>query len=157
MTSVQDAAQLLKDLGLEPAPAKAPPAWMTPVNCHGNIGYLSGQVAFGPSGDLIAVGRLGDEVTLEAGIQCARQAAANAIAALERSLGDLSRIACLQKVTVFVACTGDFHRQPEVANGASDVLFAVLQDRGRHARSAIGVAALPLGSPVELELSFALA
>lgn len=157
MTPQQETVRRLGELGLVPAPAKEPPGWMTPVNCHANMGYLSGQVAFGPSGELIAEGRLGDDVSLDIGIQCARQAAANAIAVLERSLGDLGLIAALQKLTVFVACTGDFRRQPEVANGASEVLYAVMQERGRHARSAIGVAALPLGSPVEIELSFVLA
>lgn len=146
----------LEAIGLVAAPAGTPPDWMTPVNLHGHHGYVSGQVAFGPDGTLIAQGRLGESIGMDVGVQCARQAAANALAVLERALGDLDAIAHLQRLMVYVACEPGFISQPDVANGASEVFFSVLADRGRHARTAIGVAALPLGSPVELDLTFAL-
>lgn len=154
MNSQSTCATLLESLGLVAVSGATPPDWMTPVNLQGRHGYVSGQVAFGSDGTLLAQGRLGDEVSLEIGIECARQAAANALAVIERTLGSLDAIDHLQRLMVYVACTPEFVRQPEVANGASEVLFAVLKDRGRHARTAIGVAALPLGSPVELDVAF---
>ncbi len=142
----------LDDLGLTPAPATTPPQWFEPVAVHGRYAYLAGQVPFGPDGALLATGRLGDGIDVDQGVACARQCAANGLAVLSRSLGGLARVERILKVTVFVASASAFGDQPVVANGASEVLYAVLGDAGRHARSAVGVAALPLSCPVEVEL-----
>jgi enamine deaminase RidA (YjgF/YER057c/UK114 family) len=146
----------LDDLGLTPAPATTPPEWFEPVAVHGRYAYLAGQVPFGPDGGLLATGRLGDGISLEGAVACARQCAANGLATLSRALGGLDRIERIVKVTVFVSSAPGFAEQPVVANGASEVLFAVLGDAGRHARSAVGVASLPLDCPVEVELVAAL-
>jgi len=142
----------LEALGLTPAPASTPPEWFEPVAVHGDAAYLAGQVPFGPDGALLTTGRLGDSVDVPGGVACARQCAANGLATLSRALGGLDRIERILKVTVFVASAPGFGDQPTVANGASEVLFAVLGERGRHARSAVGVASLPLTHPVEVEL-----
>lgn len=147
----------LDDLGLTPAPATTPPAWFEPVAVHGRYAYLAGQVPFTADGSLLATGRLGDDVDVATGVACARQCAANGLAVLSRGLGGLGRIERVLKVTVFVASAPGFGDQPVVANGASEVLHAVLGDAGRHARSAVGVAALPLTCPVEVELVAVLA
>lgn len=154
-----------------PAPAATPPSWFRPVafdspgqagpgqvgpgqvgpGPDGGCAFFSGQVPFDHTGSLIAVGRLGVDVDLATGVRCARQCAVNLLAALVRSGAGLDRVRLL-KLTVFVASAPDFTDQPIVANGASELLVEVLGDRGRHARSAVGVAALPLGAPVEIEL-----
>jgi enamine deaminase RidA (YjgF/YER057c/UK114 family) len=142
----------LADLGLVPSPATEPPPWFEPVARDGAIAYVSGQVAFGSDGALIATGLLGQGISTQLGQDCARQCAANALRALSDGLNGLQALDRIIKLTVFVASTADFTEQPVVANGASETLHAVLGSQGRHARSAIGVAALPLGSPVEIEL-----
>lgn len=142
----------LADIGLVPSPAAEPPSWFEPVARDGAIAYVSGQVAFGSDGALIATGVLGQQVSTKLGQDCARQCAANALRALSEALDGLASVHRIIKLTVFVASTPDFTEQPVVANGASETLHAVLGPRGRHARSAVGVAALPLGSPVEIEL-----
>lgn len=142
----------LDDLDLIPAPPATPPAWFEPVAVHGPYAYLAGQVPFGADGGLLATGRLGDDVDVATGVACARQCAANGLAVLSRSIGGLERVERILKVTVFVASAPGFGDQPLVANGASEVLHQVLGDAGRHARSAVGVAALPLSCPVEVEL-----
>ena len=147
----------LEVLGLIPAPATDAPAWFTPVSQEGPLAFLSGQVAFGSDGALLAKGLLGVGISTEIGVQCARQCGANALATLSRELGGLHRIQRILKVTVFVASAPDFIDQPIVANGTSEVLYEVLGAGGRHSRSAIGVASLPLSSPVEVELIAALA
>lgn len=147
----------LADLGLVPFPGAEPPAWFEPVARDGDLAYVSGQVAFGADGALIAAGTLGAEVTPDVGYECARQCAANALQAMSRALDGLDSIRRIVKLTVFVASAAGFTEQPRVANGASETIAAVLGARGRHARSAIGVASLPLGSPVEIELVVAIA
>lgn len=142
----------LADLSVTPAPPTTPPEWFEPVAVDGRYAYLAGQVPFGPDGALLATGRLGAEVDIDTGVACARQCAANGLAVLSRSLGGLDVVERVLKVTVFVASAPGFGEQPLVANGASEVFFAVLGPAGRHARSAVGVAALPLSCPVEVEL-----
>ncbi|WP_208814866.1 RidA family protein [Micromonospora echinofusca] len=135
-----------------PCPPAAPPPWFRPVSIAGGHAYLSGQVPFDADGRLLAVGRLGAEVDLATGVRCARQCAVNLLAVLARTPPGLAGVDQLLKLTVFVACAPDFTAQPEVANGASELLAEVLGEHGAHARSAIGVASLPLGAPVEIEL-----
>lgn len=129
-----------------------PPADATvrPLIRTGDLVMLSGQVAL--VGDqLLAVGRVGDDVDIETAQRCARQCTLNLLGRLREELGTLERITKVVKVTVFVASAPGFREQHVVANGASDVIRKVLGESGRHARAALGVAELPLGSPVEVE------
>lgn len=117
---------------------------------HDRLLLLSGQVAFKGS-ELMAVGRLGDDIDVETGQACARQCAINLLGRTAELLGSLSEVEAVVKLTVFIASAPGFREQHIVANGASDVFRTILGDTGVHARSAIGVAELPLGSPVEVE------
>jgi enamine deaminase RidA (YjgF/YER057c/UK114 family) len=140
----------LRELGVDlPAPA-APVAAYVPCVRTGNLVYVSGQV---PSvdGKPTHLGHLGDDVDLEAGRAAARTCAVNVLAALKAELGELSRVRRVVKVTGFVASTPDFTDHPKVVNAASELFGEVFGDAGRHARAAVGVAALPLGVPVEVE------
>lgn len=117
----------------------------------GSLLYLSGQLPF-ENGQLVCKGSLGDAVSLEEGYRAARQVAINALAIIKGEVGSLDRVERVVKVVGFVASTPDFHDQPKVINGASDLLLDLFGDRGCHARSAVGTNALPLGSPVEVEM-----
>jgi enamine deaminase RidA (YjgF/YER057c/UK114 family) len=117
----------------------------------GNYVFTSGQLPM-RGGELITTGKVGGEVSAEMGTECARQCALNALAAVKAEIGELSGVARVVKATVFVASTPDFTGQPGVANGASELLGDVFGDAGKHARSAVGVTALPLDAPVEVEL-----
>jgi enamine deaminase RidA (YjgF/YER057c/UK114 family) len=101
---------------------------------------------------MLATGKLGAAVSEEQGYECARQCALNALAAIKAEIGELSQIKRVVKAVVFVASTPDFTAQPQVANGASELLGEVFGEAGKHARSAVGVASLPLDVPVEVEL-----
>ena len=107
-------------------------------------------------GELTCQGRLGDTVTVAEGRQAAAVCVLNALAVLEVALGSLDRVARVLTVTGFVASMPDFHQQPAVVDGASAVLADVFGDAGRHTRSAVGVAALPRGGAVEIEVTVAL-
>lgn len=117
---------------------------------HDRLLVLSGQVAFLGS-DLMATGRLGEEIDVEMGQACARQCAINLLGRTRELLGTLDRVEQVVKLTVFVASAPGFREQHLVANGASQVFRDILGDAGRHARSAVGMAELPLGTPVEVE------
>lgn len=134
-------------------PDVAPPAgaYVPAARC-GDLVQTSGQLPF-VAGELAAVGKLGDEITAETGYDLARISIINALAAVKSVLGDLDDIAEVVKVTGFVNSTPDFTAQPTVLNGASELLGEVFGKSGEHVRSAVGVAALPLGSPVEVELT----
>jgi enamine deaminase RidA (YjgF/YER057c/UK114 family) len=141
----------LAALGLDvPAVAK-PVAVYVPALRSGNHVYTSGQLPM-RDGELILTGKIGGDVTPEQGVECARQCALNAIAAVRAEVGDLSAVKRVVKVVAFVASTPDFTGQPGVANGASELLGEAFGDAGRHTRSAVGVAVLPLDAPVEVEL-----
>jgi len=103
------------------------------------------------NGELIHHGRVGSEITLEQGQQCARACAINLVAQMKVAAGELSDVAAIVKLTVFVASADGFGEQHLVANAASELLTEIFGEAGRHARSAIGVAGLPKGSPVEAE------
>jgi enamine deaminase RidA (YjgF/YER057c/UK114 family) len=103
-------------------------------------------------GELVTTGKVGGAVTPEQAQECARQCVLNALAAVRAEVGDLSAVKRVVKVVAFVASTPDFTGQPGVANGASELLGEVFGEAGRHARSAVGVAVLPLDAPVEVEL-----
>ena len=142
----------LAELGIELPPASAPVASYVPtVSTEGALVFVAGQVPL-EDGKPMATGRLGAELTPEEGARWARRAALQVVAALRAEVGDLDRVARIAKVTVYVACADGFTEQPQVANGASDVLVEIFGDAGRHARASVGVNALPLGVPVEVEL-----
>lgn len=133
-----------------PAPSTKPIVEQVVVD--NGVAYVSGQVAF-VGGDQPLLGKVGADVTVEQAAAEARKAAANALYRLVAALGSLDSVERILKVTVFVNGVDDLTEHPAVANGASALLTEVLGDRGRHARSAIGVASLPLGVPVEVELT----
>jgi enamine deaminase RidA (YjgF/YER057c/UK114 family) len=150
----QSVEQRLGALGIVLPTPTVPSANYVPTVLSGGQLYVSGQVPVGPSG-LQWRGRLGEAVSLTDGQAAARQCAINILAQAKAALGNLDRIVRLVKVVGFVASTPDFHDQPKVINGASDLFVEVLGENGRHARSSIGVAALPQGAPVEVEAIFA--
>lgn len=140
----------LQELGISlPAPA-VPVAAYIPCVRTGNLVYVSGQVPT-VDGKPTHLGHLGGEVGLEDGRAAARTCAINVIAALKAELGQLSQVRRIVKVTGFVACTPEFTDAPKVINAASELFGEAFGDAGRHARAAVGVAALPLGVPVEVE------
>ena len=140
----------LQELGVSlPAPA-VPVAAYVPCVRTGSLVYVSGQVPV-LDGKPSHLGHLGDNVDLEDGRAAARTCAVNVLAALKAELGELSRVRRVVKVTGFVASTADFTDHPKVVNAASELFGDAFGDAGRHARAAIGVAALPLGVPVEVE------
>ena len=122
-----------------------------PVVIVDGFAYVSGQIATDAESELVATGRVGAEVDVDVAVRCAEACARNVLHRLEELPGGLDALDRLVKLTVFVAAGPGFDRPHVVANGASQVLLAALGERGEHARSAIGVASLPLGSPVEVE------
>jgi enamine deaminase RidA (YjgF/YER057c/UK114 family) len=141
----------LKELGLDiPTPA-APAANYVPFVTSGRHVFLAGQITLW-NGELRHVGKLGDTIALKEGQEAARICALNLIAQAKAACdGDLDRVARWIKIAGFVNCTPDFAEQPKVMNGASDLLVQVFGDRGRHARAAVGVAALPFNVAVEVD------
>lgn len=143
-------AERLDALGLTLPKAAAPAANYLPAVIGGDLLMTSGQLPL-RDGALVATGLLGRDLDVAAGQEAARWCAVNILAQAQAALGDLSRIASIVKITVFVASTPDFNEQHLVANGASDLLVEILGDAGRHARSAVGTASLPLNAAVEIE------
>lgn len=143
--------QRLQALGIElPLPATPKFAYV-PVVVHGGIAYVSGQLPW-VEGALIVTGRLGETVDLNGGREAARCCLLQALAVLNQALGTLDRVDRILKVTGFVASGQGFNDQPKVIDAASELLQEVFGERGKHARSAVGVAELPRGAPVEIEL-----
>ncbi|HMA46020.1 MAG TPA: RidA family protein [Frankiaceae bacterium] len=146
----------LAALGLRLPAVAAPAGAYVPAVAHGGLVWTSGQVPF-VDGRLAATGLVGADVTPERAAELARTCALNALAALAAAVpGGLGRVERVVKVVGFVASAPGFTGQPAVVDGASELLAEVFGDAGRHARSAVGVAALPLGAPVEVELVAAL-
>jgi enamine deaminase RidA (YjgF/YER057c/UK114 family) len=141
----------IAELGLTLPQVVPPLAAYQPAARSGNLVFTAGQLP-ARDGAMLATGKLGDAVSAEEGYECARQCAINALAAIKAEIGELSAIKRVVKAVVFVASTPDFTGQPQVANGASEFLGEVFGDAGKHARSAVGVAVLPLDVPVEVEL-----
>lgn len=140
----------LAELGLELPNAPAPAANYVPYVVSGSTVYVSGQISQG-SGGLIT-GKLGSDLSVEEGAEAAKTCALSLLAQVRAACGgDLDRLVRVVKLTGFVNSTADFTDQPKVINGASDLLVALLGDKGRHARSAVSAAALPLGVAVEIE------
>ncbi|MFB7555391.1 RidA family protein [Streptomyces brevispora] len=141
----------LVELGLVLPDVVPPLASYQPAVQSGVYVYTSGQLPM-VDGKLAVTGKVGAEVTPDEAKELARICALNALAAVKSVAGDLDRIARVVKVVGFVASATDFTGQPAVINGASELLGAVLGDKGVHARSAVGVAVLPLDAPVEVEV-----
>ena len=141
----------LAQLGLSVPEVATPVAAYVPAVRSGDQVFTSGQLPM-RAGELIATGKVGAEVTAEEAYACAQQCALNAIAAINAEVGDLALVKRIVKVVVFVASSPDFTGQPQVANGASELFGEVFADAGVHARSAVGVAVLPLDAPVEVEV-----
>jgi len=143
----------LSDLGVTLPVAAAPAANYVPYCRTGNLLFTAGQLPL-RDGKLQASGLLGRDVDTATGKDAAKYCAINILAQAKAALGDLEKIRRLVKITVFVASTPDFIEQHLVANGASDFLVAALGERGKHARSAVGTASLPLNAAVEIEAIF---
>ncbi|NUS05802.1 MAG: RidA family protein [Nonomuraea sp.] len=141
----------IAELGFTLPEPVTPLAAYVPTVRTGDLVYTSGQVPM-LEGKLHQTGKLGADLGVDEGRAQARICVLNALAALKAELGELSRVRRIVKVVVFVASEPSFTEQPQVANGASEFLAEVFGDSGRHARSAVGVAALPLDAPVEVEL-----
>ena len=136
--------------------APAPAANYVPFVQSGNLVHVSGQISNGPDG--LIKGRLGDSMSVDDGAKAAKTCAIALLAQLKAACGgDIDRLVRVVKLNAFVASAPDFHDQPKVVNGASDFLVEALGDIGRHARSAVGVAALPLGVAVEIDAVFEIA
>ena len=145
----------LHELGLTLPTVATPAGAYLPARRSGSLVFTAGQLPF-VDGALAATGKVGAEVTPEQGYDLARACALNALAAVDALVG-LDAVAGVVKVVGFVASAPGFTGQPGVVNGASELLGAVFGEGGRHARSAVGVAELPLGAPVEVELVVELA
>jgi enamine deaminase RidA (YjgF/YER057c/UK114 family) len=156
---MSDTEAKLRALGLSlPSPA-APVANYVPFVISGSLLVVSGQLPFGADGKLdpAHVGKVGAAVSIEAGKAAARLCAINVLAQAKVSLGDLDRIARCVRLGGFINAAKGFANLPPVMNGASDLMVEVLGDLGRHARSTVGVAELPLDSAVEVEAMFEIA
>ena len=146
----------LAELGLTLPEAAAPVAAYVPTVEAGGLLHLSGQLPFRDG--QVMQGRLGENVDLDFGQEAAKRCGLMIVAQLDKALGgDLSRVRRIVKLGVFVNSDPGFTDQPKVANGASELMIALFGDNGRHARSAVGVAALPLGAAVEIDAIVAIA
>ncbi|MBF4462868.1 RidA family protein [Rathayibacter sp. VKM Ac-2878] len=149
-------AERLAELGIELPAVAAPAGAYVPAVVQGSLVYTAGQIPF-VNGTLATVGKVGAEVSPEVAKDLARVCVLNALAAVADAIGSLDRVTQIVKLTGFVASGPGFTGQPGVINGASELLGEVFGEAGRHARSAVGVAELPLGAPVEVELIVAFA
>ena len=143
----------LEELGLELPEAAAPVAAYMPAVLAGGLLHLTGQLPFRDGA--LMTGRLGDGVSLEQGQEAARRCGLMLLAQVKRALGSLDRVDRVVKLGVFVNSAADFTDQPQVANGASELMEQVFGESGRHARSAVGVPTLPRGVAVEIDAIFA--
>ena len=140
------------ELDLELPKISTPIASYIPAKKVGNLVFTSGQLPMF-NGELTITGFLGKEVSIEDANRAAQVCTLNALAAVKGVIGDLDQIKSIIRVVGYVASTPEFTKQPAVVNGASDLLLQIFGDEGKHARSAIGVSALPLNAPVEIELT----
>jgi enamine deaminase RidA (YjgF/YER057c/UK114 family) len=146
----------LSALGITLPPVTAPAFDYVPAVVHGGLVWVSGQLPRAADGTLPILGRLGEDVALESARHAAELCALQGLAVLRAAVGSLDAVARALKVTGFVASAPGFVEQPRVIDAASNLLGRVFGDDGRHARSAVGVAMLPRGVPVEIEFVFAL-
>ena len=146
--------QKLAAEGITLAEPRSPIANYVPFVRSGNLLFVSGQVCMNSDGGLIAKGKLGAGVTVEQGYAAAKGCAVNLLAQVKAALGDLDKVARVVRLGGFVNSAPDFLDGPKVLNGASDLMVAAFGDKGRHARTTIGVAALPADAAVEVEGTF---
>lgn len=146
----QTPEERLAALGMSVPEIAKPVASYIPAVRSGNLIFTSGQLPM-REGQLLTTGKVGAEVTPEQAVECAQQCALNALAAIRAEV-PLTQVARIVKLVVFVASTPDFTGQPQIANGASELVGEVFGEVGRHARSAVGVPVLPLDAPVEVEM-----
>jgi enamine deaminase RidA (YjgF/YER057c/UK114 family) len=144
-------SEKLTEIGLTIPQIAAPVASYLPAVISGNLVFTAGQLPF-VDGKMAVTGKVGADVSAETANGLARIAVLNALAAIESQIGSLDRVTRIVKLVVFVASDPSFAGQPGVANGASDTLVEIFGEVGKHARSAVGVAVLPLDAAVELEL-----
>jgi enamine deaminase RidA (YjgF/YER057c/UK114 family) len=146
-----EAEKRLKEKGFElPAPPKPLANYVTAVRA-GSLVFLSGHGPLREDGAFVT-GRVGVDLTLEQGYDAARRTVLQLLASLKAEIGDLDRVQRVVKLLGLVNCAPDFLDQPGVVNGASDLLVQVFGERGKHARSAVGVNVLPFNTPVEIEM-----
>lgn len=143
----------LKELGIGLPVSPAPLGSYIPAVRTGNLVFLSGILPL-VQGKLTRTGRVGENVTVTEAMDEARKAAVNAFAVLKAHIGTLDKVTRCVKLTGYIASASDFAEQPKVLNAASDLLFQIFGDAGRHARVAVGVNILPLNSPVEMDFIF---
>ena len=143
----------LKKLGIELPEAPSPLGSYIPIVRTGNLLFLSGVLPL-RNGKLMRTGRVGESVSLDEARDNARTAAINALSVLKANIDSLNKVKRCVKITGYVASAPDFTEQPKVLNAASDLMFEIFGEAGRHARAAIGVNVLPLNSPVEIEFIF---
>jgi enamine deaminase RidA (YjgF/YER057c/UK114 family) len=143
--------QRLKELGIDLPKASGPMANYVNAVRTGNLLYLAGKGA-GLPGQPLPSGKVGRDLTIEQGYGFARETGLNLIAVIKAELGDLDRVKRIVKVLGMVNAVPEFGHQPEVINGFSDLMVEVFGDRGKHARSAVGMGSLPRGIPVEIEV-----
>ncbi len=149
--AVTDPEAMLKKLGIDLPTPQPPVANYVNAVRTGNLLFLSGKGPTGPDGKDV-IGKLGRDLTVDQGYQAARVVGINLLAVLKAELGDLKRVKRVVKVLGMVNSDPAFTQQPQVINGCSDLLVAVFGDKGRHARSAVGMGALPNGIAVEIEM-----
>jgi enamine deaminase RidA (YjgF/YER057c/UK114 family) len=146
----------LAELGLTlPEPAK-PVASYVPTVRTGNLVFCSGQLPF-QNGQLLAIGTVPTQVDIPTAQAAAKQCVLNGLAALKAEIGDLSKLTRVVRIGVFVQSVDGFKDQPQIGNGASDLLVQILGEKGRHARTSVSVNALPLNAAVEVEFLFEVA
>lgn len=141
----------LKELGIEIPEAPMPLASYIPSTIVGNLVYTAGQVPL-INGKLKNAGLVGRDISMTDAQEAAKTCAINCLSVVKKAIGDLNKIKRIVKLTVFVASEDGFVDQPKVANGASDLLVEIFGENGKHVRSAVGVTALPLNAPVEIEM-----
>lgn len=144
-------ASRLSELGIELPAVAVPAGAYVPAVISGNLVFTAGQIPL-VDGKLMATGKVGQEIDVDFAREIARRCALNAVAAVQSVIGDLDRVKKVVKVVGFVSSDPSFTAQPQVINGASEVLEQIFGEVGIHARSAVGVAVLPLDAPVEVEL-----
>jgi enamine deaminase RidA (YjgF/YER057c/UK114 family) len=155
-TMTDDVETRLSALGLSLPSAPAPAANYVPYCLSGGVLYIAGQIPRGPSG-IVYSGKVGADLSLDDGRKAAELCCLNILAQVKAALGEFDRLSQCVRLTGFVNATPDFLDHPKVINGASDLLVALLGDKGRHTRSAVGVASLPSDAAVEIDAIFAVA
>lgn len=146
-----DRLEKIRQLGLELPPCPKPAGSYVPFLKIGSLAYVSGQLPKTPEGKVVS-GRVGRDMDLEAGKKAAREAALNVLSVIQHSLG-LDQVVRIVKVVGYVNADSNFTEHPQVVNGASDLFLEIFGEAGKHVRSAVGVATLPMNAAVELEVT----